>query len=222
MVDSGKAVVQAPPFFLSAAHGIDLALSLKLLKSGKLAEDVAASLRLLMAGGTVTQVVASKWAPGGTLFPHCGLGEESLAHRLWHCPRWDHVRRRCLGPVPPSLLLQWVSPLTSLSGLVPVDRLLVAAQPAAEQTSAWPPPAALGQRLWGDGSATDPGDPLLCRAAWAVVGHSLEGFQLVTAAGVPGRQTSGRAELCVLVWVSRCLFDGVLVSDCKGVLAGMA
>ena len=50
----------------------------------------------------------------------------------------------------------------------------------------------------------------------------MAGFGVLAAAGVPGRQTSGRAELCVLVWVSRCQFDGVLVSDCKGVLAGMA
>ena len=52
------------PFFQDAAPGIDIALTLRLLKSGKLKEDAAASVRLLMAGGTVTQVVASKWSPG--------------------------------------------------------------------------------------------------------------------------------------------------------------
>ena len=103
------------PFFQEAAHGVDDTLTLSLLKSGKLTEDVAASLRLLMAGGTVTQAIASKWSPGGTLCPHCGLAPENLAHRLWSCPRWDHVRRRSLGPVPPALLLRWISPLTSLT-----------------------------------------------------------------------------------------------------------
>ena len=153
------------PFFQEAAHGVDDALTLRLLKSGKLTEDVAASLRLLMAGGTVTQAIASKWSPGGTLCPHCRLASEDLAHRLWSCPRWDHLRRRCLGPVPPALLLRWISPLTSMTGLVPVDRLLMAAQRAAEQTSSWPPVMAHGNRVWGDGSATDPKDRLLCRAA---------------------------------------------------------
>ena len=217
-----KLLCKRRPLFKEAEHGVDAVLTLGLLKSGKLQGDVAASLRLLMAGGTVTQAIASKWLPGGSLCPHCGLDSETLAHRLWSCPRWDHVRRKCLGPVPPGLLLQWISPLTSLTGLVPADRLLLAAQCAAEQTSAWPPALALGLRVWGDGSATDPTDRLLGRAAWAVLGHSLDGFHVLAAAGVPGRQSPGRAELCTLVWVSRCQFDGVLVSDCLGVVTGMS
>ena len=217
-----KTLCKRRPFFQEARGGLDVDLTLRLIRSGKLCEDVAASLRLLMAGGSITQAVASKWSPGGPLCPHCGLDAENLAHRLWLCPCWDSVRRRCLGPVSPALLRCWVSPLTSLSGLVPSDPLLSAAQRAAEQSASWPPSRALGNRVWGDGSATDPTDRLLCRAAWAAVGHSLPGFHVLAAGGVPGRQTSGRAELCTLVWVSRCQFVGVLVSDCKGVLAGMA
>ena len=49
--------------FQEAAPGVDVALTLRLLKSGMVADDGAASKRLVLAGGTVTQSVASKW-PG--------------------------------------------------------------------------------------------------------------------------------------------------------------
>jgi hypothetical protein len=87
----------------------------------------------------------------------------------------------------------------------PSDPALVAAQRAAETAASWPPPILLLAEVWTDGSCIMPTDPLLRRAAWAVVGYPERGYPTLARAQVIGRQSIGRAELSAVVWVSMCM-----------------
>ena len=82
--------------------------------------------------------------------------------------------------------------------------------------TATPPDAS----IWVDGSATDPADPALRRAAWAGVWQ--EGAHWRTAAGhTAGRQTAGRAEVAALIWATGNLGPrGTVVTDCEYALKG--
>ena len=224
------------PFFRPLRDGVDHQLSMAPYRAQRprrgphpgpgavdlkpLTEAQAACLRLLNTGGAFTQSTVARWKPGGDLCPHCRLARESLKHRLLWCPRWDLLRLRHLkGQTVPSLLAV-VPEITMLTGLVPVDAALLAAQRTAEAAATWPAPMRLAGRSWSDGAATDPQDALLRRAAWAVVHCPDRDFVVAVSAGVPGRQTAARAELCALIWASRCDFADTLVTDNWGVHTG--
>ena len=114
-----------------------------------------------MTGGTVTQSVASKWVPGGKLCPHCKLADETLFHRLWHCPRWQMVRNNELQGYTLARLQHHFCNDTLCTGLVPSDALCVAAAATERAAAVWPAPVVLPDRAWSDGSALDPTDPIL-------------------------------------------------------------
>ena len=141
--------------------------------------------------------------PWGTLGPFCRLGKEDPYHRFWTCPRWYKIRYATMGTYTRSALEAIVGRPSLTTGVFMTDQALVAAQVAAEMAGHWPQVVALPPEVWTDGSCTFPRDPLLRRAAWAVVGGP-PGYLTLGSAMVIGRQTIGRAELSALVWVSVC------------------
>ncbi len=48
-------------------------------------ESRRAARRVLLVNGSITQVRASHWVPGGKTCPHCRLEDETVSHRLWSC-----------------------------------------------------------------------------------------------------------------------------------------
>ena len=80
----------------------------------------------------------------------------------------------------------------------------------------WPRPVHLSEQVWTDGSGTNPTDPWLRRASWAVVALQPDGsFRAVVVWPVRGRQTIGRAELSALVWVAMCRGATRAVADAQ-------
>ena len=122
-----------------------------------------------------------------------------------------------MGSLPWQVLHNLLPGVTLLTGVLPEDAVLRRAQVAAEASADWPMAPPGHATKWTDGSATDPADPLLRRAAWAGVWREGDGeFRAVT--GVPpGAQTSGRAEIAAIIWGLRGqLPGGEVVSDCQG------
>lgn len=102
---------------------------------------------------------------------------------------------------------------------------LLAASAAAARAAAMPTPLAGELRsmcCWTDGSAVHPLDPLLRRAARAVVRWT--GTAWAGRSGpCPGEQMVARAELAAAVWVGEAAADRIhIVSDCLSVLRGSA
>ena len=179
---------------------------------------------MVQTGGTIIQSVASRWVPGGSLCPFCRLGKEDPYHRFWTCPRWYKIRIATLGTYTRAALEAIVGRPSLFTGVFIPDHALVAAQATAESAGHWPQTVALPPEVWTDGSCTYPRDPLLRRAAWAVVGGPL-GYLTLGSAMVFGRQTIGRAELSALIWVSMCggaaaIIDAQYLIGCMARCAG--
>ena len=177
-------------------------------------ESRKAALRVVQTGGTITQSVASRWVPGGSLCPFCRLGKEDPYHRFWTCPRWYKTRVATLGAYTRA----------ALEAIVGRPSLTTGVFIAAELAVGWPPIVVLPPEVWTDGSCTHPCDPLLRRAAWAVVGGP-PGYLTMGSAMVIGRQTIGRAELSALIWVSMCggasaIIDAQYLIGCMARCAG--
>ena len=147
------------PLFKAIGQGVDRTATLGYLRDNHRPEVKKAALRVLMTGGTVTQSVASKWVPGGKLCPHCKLADETLFHRLWHCPRWQGTRLAELQGYTLARLQQHFCNDTVCTGLVPSDALCLAAAATERAVAAWPAPVVLPGRAWSDGSALDPHRP---------------------------------------------------------------
>ena len=137
---------------------------------------------------------------------------------------WFDTRQAILGTFTRATLEATVGRPSLTTGVFMADQALLAAQVAAESAGHWPPVVALPPEVWTDGSCTHPRDPLLRRAAWAVVG-SPPGYLTLGSAMVIGRQTIGRAELSALVWVSMCggaaaIIDAQYLIGCMARCAG--
>jgi hypothetical protein len=187
-------------------------------------ESRKAALRVVQTGGTITQSVATRWVPGGSLCPFCRFGKEDPYHRFWVCPRWHTLRAASLGAHSRSQLEATLGRPSLTTGIFLSDQSLVDAQAIAESVGSWPTPIPLPIEVWTDGSCTYPRDPLLRRAAWAVVGGP-PGYPTLGASMVIGRQTIGRAELSALVWVSMCggssaIIDAQYLIGCMARCAG--
>lgn len=87
---------------------------------------------------------------------------------------------------------EWRGPgQEALWGVVPADAALEAAAEAAGR-EAWPPACGLPDVVHTDGSACDGADPVLARAAWAVVWQDngkwrRTGRNWLPPCGLPGR-----------------------------------
>lgn len=203
--------------------GVDVEVTLKHQRCGSLKPATMACLRLLQAGGAMTQDIAAVRLGRGTAeCPHCGQGEETLEHRLHNCHRWDKVRTDAIGDKSWEDICRQVPRPTLLTGLMPRNPALEEIRRSAEAAARWPDTRTLEGRVWTDGSAIHNDDPLLARAGWAVVARVNGALVEVAGGRVPGRQTSGRAELCALVWVSRCPGEAVMVTDNRSVQQGAA
>jgi hypothetical protein len=168
--------------------------------------------------------VATRWVPGGSLCPFCRFGKEDPYHRFWICPKWHQLRASSLGANSRSSLEAILGRPSLITGVFLPNQALVDAQTLAEAVGSWPTPTPLPPEVWTDGSCTYPRDPILRRAAWAVVG-SPPGYPTLGAAMVIGRQTIGRAELSALVWVSMCggasaIIDAQYLIGCMARCAG--
>ena len=113
-------------------------------------------------------------------------------------------------------------PPTRHTLLLPLDPTLEAARRARQALASWPPARPLSGSVWSDGSALYASDPVCASAGWAVVALEDSRLQIVAGGSVPGRQTSGRVELCLLVWLSSCRGDFCMVTDNQGVMKGAA
>ncbi len=178
-------------------------------------EDQAAALRSLLVGSAIPQAVAVHWT-GTASVPLLRCPTETLVHRLWTCPRWAALRAQAAS-----------RPITALPAamaqhfILPRDAEAEAARCAAEATELTP----ITARPAGthDGSALDPRDRLLRRAAWAATWFA-HGTWHAVVGGVLGRQTAARAELTALEWVARAAAAGApvreVVTDCQYVADG--
>jgi hypothetical protein len=185
-----------------AAEWVQADLGLTLDRHPRWDEDRVAALRVLQSGGALPQTIAGKWVAGGSTCPHCHLAVETLQHRLWECPAWHKHRAQQLQGHSQAELAACLGQPALLSGIIPLDPLLVRAAEAARQAGAWPPPRPL-HTVYTDGSCVHPTDPWLRRAAWAAVGPAPR-FEVAARAPVFGEQTIGRAELSALIWAHRC------------------
>ena len=181
--------------------------------------DQAAALRAVLAGSAIPQTVAAKWT-GTELCPYCRAGPETLYHRLWECPAWEAQRE---GPsrdrarrVPEAMRRSLVLPRNEEEEAA--RRLAEGAAPVGASTEP------VGT-VYTDGSAMEPRDRLLRRAAWSAAWKRDGSWRVVTG-GVLGVQTSARAELTALEWVARCQRAGAAVAevatDCQYVADGAA
>ena len=134
---------------------------------------------------------------------------------LWACPRWEKIRHTSLGSHSKAALLRLFGADALLTGIIPQDRALYEAQSAAEVCGSWPATVQLPRRVWTDGGCLHPADSPLRRATWAVIGRPHGDFATLGSSIVPGRQTIGRAELCAVIWVSRCPGEALAVIDAK-------
>ena len=163
------------PTFGSLVGGIDRVATLS-FDNGAAPESRKAALRVVQTGGAITQSIAARWVHGGKTCPYCKLAIEDVHHRFWACPRWYHKRTASLGTYTRRALVEIVGEQPMLTGIFPSDPALLAAQRAAEAAAAWPQPIQLPAEVWTDGSCIMPTDPLLRRAAWAVVGYPERGY----------------------------------------------
>ena len=116
----------------------------------------------------------------------------------------------------------WLPRFTLETGLLPMDAALQGRLDAVERACPEPPLQQLPAVVYTDGSAVDPTDPLLRRAAWAVTWPMGGVWQRVSAA-CPGRQTVGRAELRAAVYAAEATGGNALVvSDSRYVVDGAA
>ena len=176
--------------------------------------DEAGALQAVLGGSVVTQTVARHWRGGASTCPRCERAAETWNHRFWECPEWRDIRQRVAG--------HWVPALHEVraTGILPQDEMLWRLREEAQARVLPAAPPTRMRVVWLDGSAIYPKDPLLRRAAWAVVWWTGQGW-CATAGPVAGRQTSARAELAALVWAVEAAPDGVEArSDCQYVVRG--
>jgi hypothetical protein len=103
-------------------------------------ESRKAALRVLAVDGSITQVRASHWVPGGKGCPHCQLADETIHHRLWTCPAWQYVRQQHLQGWTEAGLARHLPKPTLTSGVLPVPDHLAFAQAQSELHIALPAP----------------------------------------------------------------------------------
>ena len=176
--------------------------------------DQQGALLAALSGSVVTQSVACKWRGGDARCLHCRLAPETPYHRFWECTSWQSVRTRlgCFAPPP--------DPLAS-TGVLPLRMDLWTRLGAAEDVRLDSPVPIGFDAVWLDGSAMDHDDPLLRRAAWAVVWWR-DGAWHHAAGPCPGAQTVARAELSALVWAAEAANRPfTAVSDCQYVVRGV-
>lgn len=201
--------------------GVDVPLTLQYYRSGRRKPQREASLRALQAGAAVVQVDLAERVRGAPKrCRHCGAAEETTEHRLHECPAWTAVRVANLEGHRWRDVLQHIPAGCWLTGVVPRNPHLQHLLAEAESAASWPASLQLPRRVWTDGSAIGMEDPVTARAGWAVIGLIEDEYVVLASGRVPGRQTSGRAELSALVWVSRCPGDCVMVTDNKSVMNG--
>jgi len=202
------------PRYTFIQQGVDLAATRR-YERAKLTEARRAALRSVVVGGAFGQSTAARWCSRGALCPFCEEEPETLEHRFWRCPCWEGRRRQELGEWSVERLRAVLGDDVLVTGIMPTDVALVRAQAAYEATAAWPAPLSLAGKAWTDGSCLHPLDVPLRRAAWAVVQRPQRQYIAVAAGAVPGRQSIGRAELCALVWLSRCQGEFTTVTDAR-------
>ena len=181
--------------------GIDIFASTKIYKS--LTPAATGALRCVQAGYAITEAVAQKWT-GSSLCPHCLTAVEDLAHRFWHCQRWDQQRLQAsahMGWLMPTegTLRERLHPGTLLTGLLPIHGMLQALMREAEKCTGLPWPVVGDGKpidICTDGACLFGRDPLLRRAGWGFVEVDEHGELLEQQCGrVHGRQCVPRAEL---------------------------
>ena len=80
---------------------------------------------------------------------------------------------------------------TLTTGVMPTDSYLEQLRKEAQVEVIGPALETVASIVYSDGSAVDPSDPLLRRAAWAVTWATPTGWKTVSGA-CPGAQTSGK------------------------------
>ena len=110
---------------------------------------------------------------------------------------------------------------TLTTGVMPTDVHLEKLKTEAEVDLPGPELEEVAETVYTDGSAIDPSDPLLRRAAWAVTWPTPTGWKTVSGP-CPGAQKVGRAELRAALWAAEAAKGHVLIiSDCKYVVDGV-
>ena len=102
---------------------------------------------------------------GTAVCPYCGLCDETLYHRLWECPAWQRLRWEVLGGEDVHCLPEGIRAHLVLEE----DATLVAARRAAEAAPGLESSTLAVGEVYTDGSAVDPTDAMLRRAAWSAV-----------------------------------------------------
>lgn len=136
--------------------------------------------RRLDLHGPVPTLRRGRQDVGASLLDLPGVGQEAR-------------RGRCLAGE--------AQPVLGHGGYVPRDAHTEEALAAYVVGVAAPPPVAMPDTAWTDGSVADPSDPLLARGAWAAVWQ--EGQRWVhVVSHCPRPQEPRRVELAALVWVA--------------------
>ena len=191
--------------------GVDRWASCKALRSAGWTESSAAALRSVMSGSLVCEELAQRWNGGSKVCPFCQEADQTPFHRWWVCSAWEHVRTQHLRGWTLERLRAALPPVALTHGWLPQDPALERSRRAVEQECGFPPVWGDFHRAWSDGSATDPTDPELRRAAWAVVWWDGSRWHR-QASPCPGRQTVGRAELAAMIWAARAAPEGLLLT----------
>ena len=187
-----RSAIARRPEFAGLAAGIDHWASVRWLRKALAQESTLAALRAVMTGSLVTQTLAQRWVPGGAECPFCRCGNESPWHRFWECAAWATLREQALAGWAVADLAALLPECTMVTGHLPVDPVLAGMLQAAESFRGFRARVRVAEVVYTDGSAVNPQDPLLRRAAWAATWYA-EGQWWVVSSPCPGPQTVGRA-----------------------------
>ena len=133
-----------------------------------------------MTGSLVTQTTACKWKKDGGICPFCHAAQETAWHRFWECQHWSSVRMSWLNRWTLQTLMSVLPVGTLTTGVMPTDVQLEKLKYEAEVDLPEPELQEVAETVYTDGSAIDPSDPLLRRAAWAVTWPTPTGWKTVS------------------------------------------
>ena len=166
-----------------------------------------------------------RWGHDERMCPHCTLHPDEVIHRFWVCPELSRARSAALGGLTLHEVWAETPDLTRRTGLIPVSYRMKLDKHLAESEPipAGNPVAGLPETVYTDGAASDPEDPWLRRASWAVAWRLPGGGWGHRSGPTPGRQTVARSELCAAYWASVSAGPGLLiVTDSRYVFDGLA